>query len=89
MSNPTPEKSPEDIADMCLREHGRRRFRFDQKEQTVLALRAERAKRDALLEALTILAGLPDRYGQTHGAELHDAGKMAAFAREALKGARP
>ena len=89
MSNPTPEKSPEEIAEHCLHEGRMCRLGFDQRDQIVAAIRAERAKRDALLEALTILAGLPDRYGQTHGAELHDAGKMAAFAREALKGARP
>jgi len=38
-----------------------------------------------LTEALTMLAGLPDKNGHTHLSSLHDVGHMQAFALAALK----
>jgi hypothetical protein len=38
-----------------------------------------------LTEALTVLAGLPDKNGHTHLSSLHDVGHMQAFALAALQ----
>jgi len=43
-----------------------------------------RAAAERLREALTRIAGIPDRNGHTHGARLHDVGAMMEEARAAL-----
>ena len=43
-----------------------------------------RAEVERLREALTRIAGIPDRNGHTHGARLHDVGAMMEEARAAL-----